>query len=350
MRNKIPVMVAAVMLLSTFGLKTPSISAKMEKDGVTYWSIAEMAEFKKIIDAEVKEKCHGDIRCEDEAKYNYYRQGGQYRALEVADMVGGFMVTNINPALETITIRYTDYQEQWFRRNGFERDFHEEIISLYMVWVDEGVGDPAVDTRYMYNYADRLKAGEEIPGVHVILAKNNEKDGVGWLPEGEEVEFSIAGSDILSLNSTNRIHHKLGGNIGMSISIGTTYLSECLDSPDYEVGMDCKLMIGDDGSYSYKPVPVVVQQEIQNATESSKKNIENEEKTEDAPDIAEVEEVVPLAPDTGYKACETKIEFPWWLVVSLIIADFLVMWWLIPEKSQKNQKNMKKGVDKSKPV
>ena len=244
-----------ILLALASALNPVSVHAETVQNGVTYWTISEMMEFKETIDKEIQDICGDDYHCEDDTRYEYYRRGGKYRALEVADMVGGFMVTNINPALEKITIRYTSLEDIWFRHSGIE-PIHEDIISLYMVWIDEGVGDPFVDTRFMYNYAERLEAGEDIPGVHVVLAKNNSKDGTGWLEEGKETEFSIAGSDIVNMNPSGRIYHKLGGNIGMSISIGTTFLSECLDSPDYELGMDCRLVIGDDGSYSYIPMKV----------------------------------------------------------------------------------------------
>ena len=167
-------------------------------------------------------------------------------------VVGGFLITSINPSLETMTLRYTDPMEAWFKEMGIPSD-PIELTSLYMFWLEPGKNNPEKDARYTDNYAKQIENGETEPGVHAILARNNNTDGTDWLEVGKETEFQIKGSNLSSPDFDGRIFHKLSGNNEVIWSKGSVHISECINSPDYVPGMDCKLMMRDDGRFVYLP-------------------------------------------------------------------------------------------------
>ncbi len=167
-------------------------------------------------------------------------------------MVGGFLITSINPSLETMTLNYTDPMEAHFKEMGLPTD-PIDLTSLYMFWLEPGDKDPEKDARYTDNYAKQIEDGEPEPDVHVILSRNNNTDGTDWLEIGKETEFQIKGSHLSSPDFDGRIFHKLSGSNGVIWSRGSVHISECINSPDYIPGMDCKLMMRDDGRFVYLP-------------------------------------------------------------------------------------------------
>ena len=296
--------------------------------------------------------------------------------------IAGFLITSINPSEETMTLYYKNPMDARLERMGLLAE-PVDFISLYMFWLEPGKNDPDVDARFAENYAEQIKNGEPEPGLHTVLARNNDVDGTDWLEPKQEIEFSIKGSNISSPDFDGRIFHMLSGSRGVIWSRGTTYLTDCINSPEYTPGMNCTLMMRDDGRSVYlptakkiaepepepEPTPepsptpepepiteVIVGTTIIEKTDTTPvivttANTPTREKTAIST-IEPPKKVEPLAasdnieiPTAAKKSSKKKVkDDPVWIInLVIFVCSGILLWFFWPKNSKKSKKVQKRG-------
>ena len=225
-----------------------------EINGKRYWSVSEMLTASELINAKRKEFCAGDSMCEMDLSFEQAEHfGGIYRALESFDQMR-FMLTSINPSLGTMKLLFRDEDKMMSRMEG--RTIRHHIDSIYTVWVEESLGDPSMDARWLaygYRYPFHLGATEEEARAasHVIMDESSDTLDVGWFTPNMEREYDIKDSQIEN-NTSGLIFFSYQSSGGSSH--GTLGYRECIDSPDYREGMECKMMYQDEGYFEMLPM------------------------------------------------------------------------------------------------
>lgn len=325
-------------------LLTVPTNASTIINNIEYWSIPELTSLKTEVELERNTLCQGDFDCEEEFYWSLWERGDEYIALDMLNSAI-FMVTNINLERETITLRYAPYEDPWMRQFGIIQE-PDEAGELYLFWLDAGMNDPTIYMHYTNDYVDQIKNGDTEEGLHTILAKNHFIDGENWLPIGEEVEFSIAGSNLASSPRAIIFDKLISTDPDRTILMGSINFQECLDSPDYRPGMDCRLMVSGTHGRIYVPTEYEEPQVVTglggiNSLPSETLNYESENNV-----------VIPKAPDTG--AVTTKeqrtIEYltPIAIALSCAFLGILLILWPKTKKSVKNKYFSKKYQKKSK--
>ena len=285
--------------------------------------------------------------------------------------IAGFLITSINPSEETMTLYYKNPMDARLERMGLPAET-VDFTSLYMFWLESGKNDPDIDARFAENYAEQIKNGEPEPGLHTVLARNNDVDGTDWLEPKQEIEFSIKGSNISSPDFDGRIFHMLSGSRGVIWSRGTTYLTDCINSPEYTPGMDCTLMMRDDGRSVYLPtakkiaepepepeptpepsptpetesIPEVTETTTAVTTTAAKAPVREETanlvetpvKTE--PLSAATEIPVPTASENSKQIKDSPV---WVISLVIFLCSGVLLWFFLPKKRKKCKKVQKRG-------
>ncbi len=374
------VSVSVNSLLGSFA-NTSAISNDTE-----YWSTTELIKLKSEVDLKKEELCHGDFDCEEDFRWNLYERGEEYQALEVFNQMV-FAVTNINPERETITLRYAPYEEPWMRQFNIEQE-PDEVGELYLFWLDEGMNDPTIYMQYTNGYVDEIKSGDIEDGLHTVLAKNHFLDGEDWLSIDEEIEFSIAGSNLASAKKAIIFDKVISKNPSHTILMGSIEFQECIDSPDYQPGMDCRLMISATHGPAYFPIkhesPVLAiaddEKNLKSSNSSEPTIIEPFQNDSSNQDIvatqvdSEVTKVHLVASSNDEKMLESgndsttlaineaeiavpqagnissiyhlKDDFPLWIAGLLGLNGLVLLWLFLP--FDKKSKKHKKSIDKAK--
>lgn len=330
--------------IATNFLLTAPTNASTIINGTEYWSVSELTALKTEVELERDTLCHGDFDCEEEFRWNLWERGDEYLALDMFNSMI-FMATNINPKRETITLRYTPYEEPWMRQFGINQE-PDEVGELYLFWLDAGMNDPTIYMHYTNGYVDQIKNGDTEEGLHTILAKNHFIDDENWLPIGEEVEFSIAGSNLASSPRAIIFDKLISTDPNRTILMGSIGYQECLDSPDYRPGMDCRLMINGMHGPIYIPTEYEEPQIIIGLGGVS--NLPSETLNHEPADSV----IIPKAPDTGIANTKEQrtIEYLTPIIIALSCAflGILLILWPKTQKSIKNKSFSKKYQKKSK--
>ena len=237
------------------------LPAGVEIDGKHYWTVSEMMEASELVDAKRKEFCadHGSIMCESELSMDQAIQfGGIYSALDTFDSIR-FMLTSINPSRGTMKLLFRDEDKMMSQITGSPVRY--SIDSLFSVWVEESLGDPAVDTRWLangYHYPYNLGANEEETKAasHTIIDESSSVLGAGWFTPNVEREYDARGSQIEN-NTGGRIFFTYSTTPFGGGSQGLLSYESCINSPDYREGMECKLMYYADGFPKLLPMESV---------------------------------------------------------------------------------------------
>ena len=277
--------------------------------------------------------------------------GKIYRALEEFNM-SNFIISSINPSSETISLYFQD--EDWMMRM-MGMDESRKLTEVYAFWLEDGMIGPAKDTIDIYNYSGDVKDDIFVDGLHPLISKNEEKDGVDWFPSRTEVQFSVEGSDLVS-NREGTIYFTVNAN---GLIIGLKDYSECINSSDYVEGMECRIMFSDSG-LRYMPVYSDVEDL---SVDNPISDLEpysigrrlgfgevSADVIYDSATVATGYNIVDSrikAPDTGaytYPAevCSKEINMPWWLIVAILAGNALLIWWFMPSRQKKYEKMPKK--------
>jgi|GEM_PF-1637832 len=364
----------------TAALNSQSAAASAVVGGIEYWSASEIMEFNTLALAEQTEKCDAsDLACLSEVFTDQKSRGGIYGAWHIFKL-SRFLVTSINPEAENMRVLYQD-DDITLRLMGIF-DWPQTLNQIYMALLDEGLPDPR-EVSWVYDennlayhwYALDLKNGIENPGVHVIIAENEETNSPGFFPANQEVEISLAGTNFKD-NPYSIIYQTVISDPNYHLAAHD--FSECLNSPFYEKGMECRVLFGEDTSMRYEPywpgemtatreLPVFSGPSTTNPNNPAELPVETpsnsspELPTNNSPEDfnatnpsitnpASINPQLPLVPNTGINTARQKtVNFPWWLATLIVSITLLIAWWFLPTARQKaaknyeNRKNSKKS-------
>lgn len=351
--------------LISCNLGVPPANAESKR----YWTVEELSKLSLEKEAEKNALCHGDSTCEREFFENLQMEDTIENNLLTMFEDHRVLISRINPSKETVHILYHDYDPA-LRRLGDVRQ--EPFYEFYLVWLDSYVMDP----RFSYSWAwyppfvDQIRRGTLSEGTHLLIKKDSSLDGLDWITPNREMEFSTYGNE-LSADYTGVLH--FAGVIDWWQPYEGFEYGECLESPDYQPGMECRYVFYEDYTTGYIPFKieeksteeVVVATITATTTEPtiSEASTTTTEKVStsitrvpesNATTITEVmtepilESTPEPAPQTLASSVEVPLsykpekehEFPWWFVVFIFSGIFLILWWFIPlPKRKKDEKN-----------
>ena len=366
MAKKLPLLILT-LTISTLVTTVPTPSFA-EGSPTAMWSLEEIAALKAEIDAEEELTCGDSPECRKDLRMERLNSGNSiYRAVERLN-TSNFLVSAINPSAETISLYFQD-EDYMLKRMGINE--RRNLTELYMYWLEDGMIGPAKDTIVIYNYSEDVKNGTHIDGLHPLISKNEEKDGENWLPPHTEVQYSVAGSDLIN-NREGILYFTVNAS---GLIIGLKDYSACTNSPDYTEGMECRLMFNESGYYSYAPMPpkttavpseeptpepasnpdeLISETPVEPGKGSAGEDSEPKEmadNTETNPKLEIASSVSytthynpPKAPNTGtYPAevCSREINMPWWIIALILAGNTLLIWWFIPNRHHSHRKPQK---------
>ena len=228
----------------------------IEINGKRYWSVAEMQIASELINQKREEFCQGDRMCEEELSWQQMDElGGIYRALDPFENTH-FMLTSVNPSRNTVKFLYHDEDKMLSRMLG--ETIRHDIASIYAVWVDESLGSITTTSSNWLAYGQRapyhLGSVEEVEAAtHLIFDESEAELGPGWFTPNTEREYHVVGSNLVD-NTRGQIHYSLNAASGGGHSHGTLDYSGCINSPNYQEGMECRMMYHADGYYDMLPM------------------------------------------------------------------------------------------------
>ncbi len=351
-----------------------SVFAEENIDGIRYWDISEMVEFREEVNSEIEERCSGRTRCEESLYYEHLELGGKYLALDLFENIS-FMVTSINPSTNSVKLFFNDKDKMLSRMFGY--DVYHYITDLYVLWIEEWVGDPLENAgwlsygyRYPYYLMDK---GDVISASHIIMDENESRNGINWFEPNTELEYFAEDGNIVD-DSVHRLYYSLRDNEGGRTN-GSYDYNSCIDSPYYNYGIECRVMFSEYGDMVYLPFSNGEEGEFETediAVEENSNNLEPELLTEeDASDndgfgeinadvteetneeiliITNTENIIesPIVspvktPETGLPTKESSsVEFPWWLGAIFLLNGATFVWLFWPKKSKKAKKSLDK--------
>lgn len=349
MPKKILLLLIALSI-GTLSMTVPK-TALADESSQSVWTLEEMSALKAEVDAEDDLICAGDWMCKEDLRFGRLEgdEGKIYRALEEFNM-SDFIISSINPSSETINLYFQD--EDWMMRT-MGMDESRKLTEVYAFWLEDGMIGSAKDTIDIYNYSEDVKNGILVDGLHPIVSRSEEKDGVDWFPPRTEVQFSVESSDLAS-NKEGIIYFTVNAN---GLIIGLKDYSECINSPDYAEGMECRIAFSDSGPLYIPLSSDDVDLPVDDSTSDLKYYIvEKRLSFSDAyggPVSAtaakrDIDSGL-KAPDTGTytyptEVCSKEINMPWWLIVAILAGNALLIWWFMPSR-QKSTKKCQKSLD-----
>ncbi len=297
-------------------------------------------------------ECGENQDCQTEFNYTLIERGEKYSALNNL-IEAQFWVTSINPETETIKVLFFD-DDMMLRRMGIKEKL--EIETLFIGWIEESVGH-----FYYYNH-DGPEDGS-VPGLHHLYTSDYED--VNEIIPWQENEFQMFDPDA-SGNTSGLLSFSIFAKDNLFNAQGVFDYSNCLNSPDYTFGTECKMYISGDQWVSYfppreeislnepesttDPIEISAEESSETEPENMEKGTESNEElepgfgSETASDSEPLTSnlAIPEAPNTGKASCERVIELPWWFLALLGLGDLIALWLFWPTKNHKNPKNLHK--------
>ena len=387
MAKKLPLLILT-LTISTLAATVPKpASAAVWYDNTTWWSVEEMLDFYQQVEQDKAELGGSDNACIEDFNMTMIEKGQKYSALDNL-IQGQFWITSINPKAETIKVLFFD-QDRMLAHMGIDRKI--ALQSFYLAWFDNWEGQ-------IYNFYRPQFISGEIEDLHTVYDSIAEELDTAHFPARREIEIAVPGSDLPS-NTFGRLDAAVFGSEGFN-SMGYTDYSDCLNAPDYEEGMECKMMVSGDKWISFfppraeivEPDPIITSDTPDTpdvlvapdtTDEPSDSAIIIDVTTEDpepatndpandtsgapgkgsasttseskaAPIIYTNAYIPPKAPDTGAypaEACSREINMPWWIIALILAGNALLIWWFMPNRrhfgqnSSKSSKKSQKSID-----
>ncbi len=394
MKKIIPLLLTLTALSGNLFLPL-SASASTTIDEKEYWSIDELLAHEVIAEQEITEACGDDRTCANTFFFNQQSsRGGIWNAYREFKN-SRFKITAVNPTEEYLRVIYRD--ENLSARFRLDEKWHEDLVELYIAWLEPdqpkwiSARPVIINHRDYFWPAATLKRGETNPGLHAIFVGREEEKTPGWFTPNQEIEIPTKD---LAENTSQEIYN--ASYIDFSGYNNVLNYSACVNSADYESGMECRLLFGEERDMIYAPFwpdePTSGYPVVEEPGEKDEENVgdglggvtENEIPQNPQPDnntkntIVEVPKYIYVAssteqgsevPEESSPAEEVQVEnleeenkaplssqittpalnltteqcsstgFAWWWIVILFgIADGLIMWWFWP----KHTKNPKK--------
>lgn len=364
--RKLSILILTTLIIGLIFSPVEITSAAIYDRDTTWWSVEELLEFYPEVEAEKDAECGTSQECRMEFGFNMIERGEKYSALSNL-LESQFWITSINPETGTIKVLFFD-DDMMLRRMGIEEKL--ELENLYIGWTEDWLGHG-----YYYNFVDSFD--EIMPGVHQLY--NSEVEDITSIIPWQENEFPMLDSDI-SGNTTGVLYFTIYAKNNMFNAQGGTSYASCLNSPDYQAGMECKLYISSDQWASYFPPrdPIVIEEmpivEVVETDSTEPDNpepdntgpdpIANQDNIEPEPTIepsTTIDESIPEiaetgndntdstnnadvtdnnteptaeihAPETGTMPVEgtNATEFPWWLGVIAALNILTLIWLFLP--------------------
>lgn len=349
----IPVLLTLISSAALCPVSTTS-AAIYDRD-TTWWSVEELLDFYPEVEAEKEVECGTNPDCRMEFDFSMIERGDKYSALNNL-LESQFWITSINPETETIKVLFFD-DDMMLRHMGIEEKL--ELENLYIGWTEPWLG-------HGYYHGFDRPFDNTMPGVHLIY--NSEIEDVGSIIPWQENEFPMIDPDI-SGNTTGVLYVTIYAKNNMFNAQGSVNYANCLNSPDYRAGMECKMYVSGDQWVSYFPPresiaieemptmdtiepndikPTIPEpdgtesehtlepnntenESVVEPTDVGKEVIDTESENLNTQDDQTVLESV-HTPDTGVAPSEgtNAIEFPWWMAVIIAINAIVLVWLFLP--------------------
>ena len=375
--NEGRLMVKKLFLISTLTILAGSIGLRtvpvFARESGEIWTVPQLITLQEEVVAETSRICAGDTFCENELYFDHLRFGGKYAALDgFSNMI--ILITAINPSSSTIRVIFHD--EDPIMRWVPEENRRSTLDELY---VSKFSNHPGIDEAH-----DIMRSGHSGETHHPLFVGAAATNGIGWFASNVEVELPITNATSL-LEAPYIIHFAMEADY--TNVLGAHDYSDCLTSPAYKEGMECRAVFDENGWFYFLPFwPGAELPATMTATEDP---VSEEATSEDTPaegstppddtpmegglgavepeegttlvteitpeasstETTSISDILPTTPDTGkptYGFHAKKTDLPLW-IAGLIVANFvLLVWWFMPvhRKSPKIPKKSKKGIDK----
>lgn len=332
------------------------------------WSISEAKEIYHDYKTQMETTCGDDYGCQYGFLDTLKQQDSKYNVVE-AYLRRSFWISAVNPEQNTIKGYFQNFSyNMWEMRmeeaalNPEEEPFLEELYSsvseLYAYWLSEDYSNKW--------FIAQIRRGEPVSGLHLLAKAKADFSSFEWFPAETEVELRAPDADLAD-NSGNPIYYYIDMSTNGSFSNISDY-SECINSPDYTSGMECRLMFKEDGSFAYLPfsTQVVTNTEGTNTegngtsntsgndssssdntsnTSDSTSSISGDGSSSTSSNSADASTATDATattnafvsdsttPDTGEATApqENSTEFPWWLGAIFLLGFSTLTWLFWPQ-------------------
>lgn len=242
MAKKLPLLISTLIIAASFGCQRASQASAMviTDTGDRAWSIEEMNELYYQFEAEKDVICGQDRDCRRDLGYERSEVDKQYAALQAYSM-SSMVLSSINPSQNTVRLYFRDIDFMAMEMEGEER--HNPLTEAYVAWLDHDYAGQD------YTFVDAMRQDLHPVGLHEIYKADVNSHGENWIPVETEVEISAPDAE-LELNDSKMIM-LFALNAPTSV-LSWVYYSSCIDSPNYQSGMECRRMYSENG-YVYVP-------------------------------------------------------------------------------------------------
>lgn len=215
-------------------LRNP-VNAEIIQDDETYYTYSDLMEIDKEVEAFKTSECGEDYEylCGEDAFYDkLYFTDKKYQLYDGYSR-GSLFFDSFNPGQNTAKIIYRDKDDMsWWDNKRYD------LTELYLYWLDSSID--IENATVLSEYIDAIKDNTYDPEkVHVLFAGNKPSD-FGWLKIEEVSTIPLNSEAGYSKTQKIRFHAVSNGN-----SYGFFDLPECLNSENYEDGMECTRVYGE---------------------------------------------------------------------------------------------------------
>ena len=354
--KKIISILILIAFLSTASLQNPTFATSTSRE---IWTIPELIEMKTESDREMDELCHEDQSCEEGLHSSRLENRGRNLAIEnFSNMT--LIITSINPSNSIVRVLFHD--EDQMLRQFFGTRQHAILDELYIAWFSSRPEIYNRDYALYGNYPDGM--------YYPLFAGSSATNGSDWITPNIEVELNIEDASVL-YNSPYLIYFTMEADI-TNVS-GIHDYGDCMNSPLYEEGMECRMVFDDAGGFFFLPflpgaeTPVFyplseetlidknttseIGSQETSISPSSADSLETEKENSstnslgnsDASSSSATKTVNPTIPNTGasiypFKNHIKKVDLPWWIIVLVVLGGAFLVWLFTPN-SKKPPKN-----------
>jgi|GEM_PF-1563097 len=362
----IPTLIITAGIL--LGLKSapPANAEKISIDGIDYWTLDEVAEKGQKYSEDLK-MCEKNRECEEYLDLAYTLAGNEYSAGQ-GFMTHYFIISAINPAEATIRVIFHDEANRGMMMPG-DNDEKDVMRNLHIYWWD---GAPE---RWIFAF-DNPVDEKNRQDIFTHISESEEE----WLAPNKEIELKIPDFDFSHLK-TSRIFFYAESKKGNAV--GDRDATACMNAIDNLNGYECQAVFDRFGNIEYQPVKAKEKSSTESieAPDKPKANHDEENPTTEViststmrvletttevakvttPEVATegqagailevategttgtITEVAETPKDTVevplVAGKKEDHEFPWWLVVFIFSGIFLILWWFVPIRRKKDEKN-----------
>lgn len=348
------------LFMSTLAIAPPTHAEKLNINGADYWTLDEVMRTGAKYTEDLK-MCDGNRECESYLDTAYILAENEYSAGQ-AFMNNYFIITAINPTDSTIRVVFHDEANRWMMMP--EDDGEKDIMkNLYIYWWD---GEP----QHWIHAFEGPEWSVNRQDIFVHLAEPGEE----WLTPNQEIELKAPDFDFSHLK-TSRIFFNVRST--KSNAEGDRDITECMNAISGLSNYECQAVFDLLGDIVYQPTEVISTSTMRvpepstevisatsaetptiiDATTASYTTVSSTGIT-----VASTDTTI-ASTDTAATSPEsaTKItldttpdntpevplvagkkedhEFPWWLVVFIFSGIFLILWWFVPIRRKKDEKN-----------